>query len=71
MAMIAIQKRIEGSLLRTKMILQVHDELVFEVPEAERESVRDMLKEEMEGTLSLDVPIKVEVREGRNWYEAH
>ena len=71
MAMIAIQKRIEGSLLRTKMILQVHDELVFEVPEAERESIRDMLKEEMEGTLSLDVPIKVEVREGRNWYEAH
>jgi len=71
MAMIAIQKRIEESLLRTKMILQVHDELVFEVPEAERESVRDMLKEEMEGTLSLDVPIKVEVGEGCNWYEAH
>jgi DNA polymerase-1 len=71
MAMIAIQKRIEVSLLRTKMILQVHDELVFEVPEAERESVRDMVKEEMEGTLSLDVPIKVEIGEGRNWYEAH
>jgi DNA polymerase-1 len=52
------------------MILQVHDELVFEVPVEELDKVRHMVKREMEGVAKLDVPIKVEMKVGKNWYEA-
>ena len=53
------------------MILQVHDELLFEVKEDETDLVRSMVKEEMEGVHSLDVPLKVDVKVGNNWDEAH
>ena len=70
-AMIGIHNRIGKENLRTKMILQVHDELLFEVPEDEIDLIGPMVKEEMEGVHPLDVPLKVDVKVGSNWDEAH
>ncbi|HEV2580856.1 MAG TPA: DNA polymerase I [Ktedonobacteraceae bacterium] len=69
-AMIRIQHDIERQRMKTRMILQVHDELVFEVPVEELDKARTLVKREMEGVAKLDVPIKVEMKIGRNWYEA-
>ena len=52
------------------MMLQVHDELVFEVPEREANKVATLVREAMEGAVSLSVPLKVEVKAGKNWDEA-
>ncbi|HTZ16938.1 MAG TPA: DNA polymerase I [Dissulfurispiraceae bacterium] len=70
-AMIRIWKRLKDSSLKTRMILQIHDELLFEVPEIEAETVSAMIREEMEGALNLSVPLKVEIGKGRNWADAH
>lgn len=70
-AMIAIAKRIRHKGLKTKMIIQVHDELVFEVPDKELEVVQQMVKEEMESVVKLIVPLEVEAHWGKNWNEAH
>jgi len=70
-AMIHIQNRIEGLGLSTKMIMQVHDELVFEVPEEERPNVIPMIQNEMENVMELSVPLKVSVHSGKNWAEVH
>ncbi len=69
-AMIRIQHAIEENHLKTRMILQVHDELVFEVPVEELERTSNLVKNLMEGVAKLDVPIKVEMKVGKNWYEA-
>jgi DNA polymerase-1 len=69
-AMIRIQHALEEKKLKTRMILQVHDELVFEVAVEELEHVKRLIKALMEGVAALDVPIKVEMKVGRNWYEA-
>jgi DNA polymerase-1 len=53
------------------MVIQVHDELVFDVAEAELEQVRTLVREEMEGAVDLDVPLVVDIGVGRNWREAH
>ena len=53
------------------MIMQVHDELVFEVPTGEKEEVMDLVKREMEGVIVLNVPLKIEIHSGKNWDEAH
>ena len=71
LAMINIQKRLAREHLESKMILQVHDELVFEVLDREIESMKELVKEEMEGVLTLSVPIKVDMGVGKNWDEAH
>jgi DNA polymerase-1 len=71
LAMIHIQARLTRQGLRTKMILQVHDELVFEAPDGEIEAVKTLVREEMEGVLTLSVPIKVDIGVGKNWDEAH
>jgi DNA polymerase-1 len=71
LAMINIHKRLMREDLGSKMILQVHDELVFEVPDREIESMKKLVKEEMEGVLVLSVPIKVDIGAGKNWDEAH
>ena len=70
-AMINIAKRLKQERFATKMLLQVHDELVFEVPEGEIEAVGAMVRGEMERVHSLDVPLKVEISTGVNWEEAH
>jgi DNA polymerase-1 len=65
MAMIAIQKKLDG--MKSMMILQVHDELVFEVPVEEVEEIKSIVKESMEGIIKLKVPLKVEIEEGESW----
>ncbi|HKW86466.1 MAG TPA: DNA polymerase I [Nitrospiraceae bacterium] len=73
-AMIAVSKRLHEELPSTKMILQVHDELIFETPEKDVEKAKQLVKEEMEHTgthLGLSVPLKVDLGVGRNWREAH
>ena len=71
MAMIHIDRRLREEKFRARMIMQVHDELVFEVPEAERETVMGLVRKEMEDVAVLRVPLKVEIDCGRNWDEAH
>ena len=71
LAMIAVQGGIETEKLATRMIMQVHDELVLEVPKAELDLVRTKLPELMAGVAKLDVPLLAEVGIGPNWDEAH
>jgi DNA polymerase-1 len=70
-AMIRIQDRLDAHGLSARMILQVHDELLFEVPEAERSDVEALVREEMEGAERLEVPLTVQTGWGRDWAEAH
>lgn len=70
-AMINIRKRCRAQGLKAKMILQVHDELLFEFPSEELEEIKAVVKEEMEGVIMLSVPLSVEIRHGKNWAEAH
>ncbi|MGD8188445.1 DNA polymerase I [Brevibacillus ginsengisoli] len=70
LAMIRMQERMEELKLRSKMLLQVHDELVFEVPEDELATMQQIVPEVMEEALQLDVPLKVDVHYGRTWNEA-
>jgi DNA polymerase-1 len=53
-----------------KMTLQVHDELIFEVPEKKAKQVAELVREAMEGAFPMSVPLKVDVKAGRNWDEA-
>jgi len=71
MAMIAVQDFIEREKLATKLVMQVHDELVFEVPEAELARVKPEVEKLMMGVAKLDVPLVVEAGVGANWEEAH
>jgi DNA polymerase-1 len=71
MAMINIHRRLRRERLSAQMLLQVHDELVFEVPLGELDVVKPLVVQEMEQAVSLDVPVKVDVGAGRNWFEAH
>jgi DNA polymerase-1 len=69
-AMINIHRRLKAEGHPAKMLLQIHDELVFEVPEADVESLKAMVKHEMEHAMTLDVPLKVDVAVGKNWADA-
>ncbi len=71
LAMIAIQKRLEAEQWNSKMLLQVHDELVFDVPKEEIEALQTMVKKEMESAFKLEVPLVVDIGIGANWLEAH
>lgn len=70
-AMIQIHNFLEQSNYKTKMILQVHDELLFEVPKSEVEEITPQLKKLMEQAMTLTVPVLVETGTGANWLEAH
>ena len=70
-AMIDIQKNIENDKLKSKMILQIHDELLFEYPLDEEEHLISMVKKSMENAMSLNVPIIVDYGFGKDWFEAH
>ena len=70
-AMIKIHNELEKRKLKSMMIMQVHDELVFEVPEAELDEMKELVKTNMESALELAVPVKVDVGVGQNWLEAH
>jgi DNA polymerase-1 len=71
LAMINIHKKLKEGNYKTKMLLQVHDELVFDAFKDEVEEVKKMIKFEMENAFMLDVPLDVEIGEGQNWLEAH
>jgi DNA polymerase-1 len=71
MAMIDVQRTLDAEQRRTRMIMQVHDELVFEVPEAEVDWLRERVPQLMAQVASLRVPLLAEVGVGRNWEEAH
>jgi len=70
-AMVKIHQRLQEEKFSAVMIMQVHDELVFEAPVAEREALAELVRKEMEGALELSVPLKVEIAAGKNWDEAH
>ncbi len=70
-AMIDIHKELKKQQSKTHIVLQVHDELVFEVPEAELEETANMIKEKMENVCSLRVPLVVDIGTGKDWAEAH
>ncbi len=69
-AMLNIDKRLEKEGLTSKMIVSVHDELLFDVKENELTTIHDLVKEEMETAMKLDVPLKVDISYDRNWYGA-
>jgi len=69
LAMIGIQKELEKKKMRSLMVLQVHDELVFEVPEEEIQEVKKLIRDKMENIMKLSVPIKVNCSIGDNWLE--
>jgi len=70
-AMINIWKKLKDEGLKTRMILQVHDELLFEVPEDEIEKIRYIVRVEMENAVKLSVPVIVSISYGKNWAEVH
>ena len=70
-AMVNIHNKMESENYQSKMILQIHDELLFECPKAEVDKLAAMVVEKMEGAVSLSVPLKVDWNYGSSWYEAH
>lgn len=70
-AMINIHKRLKSENWQSKMLLQVHDELVFDVHNSELEKIQPMIKHEMENAFKMIVPLEVEIGMGKNWLEAH
>ena len=71
LAMVNIHRKIMAGGFASRLIMQIHDELVFEVKEEEREEVQKMVRHEMENAVTLDVPLKVSLGVGKNWAEAH
>ena len=69
--MTAVDRRLRTEGLKSRMVLQIHDELLLEVPESETETVSRLLTEEMQGVICLNVPLIVECNYGSNWLEAH
>jgi DNA polymerase-1 len=69
LAMINIQRLLQERNLKSKMILQVHDELIFDVYPEELEEMKVLVQEQMEGAVSLSVQLKVEMGTGSNWYD--
>jgi len=70
-AMINIHKKLEAENYKSKMLLQVHDELVFDAYKPELEKLKTMVKHEMENAYKLTVPLDVDLGVGENWLEAH
>lgn len=71
LAMINIHQKLKAGNYRSKMLLQVHDELVFDIHKEELETLRPLIKQEMENAFTLSVPLDVEIGIGENWLEAH
>ena len=71
LAMISVQRRLEAEGLRSRMVLQIHDELVFDTFPDEVEALSKLVVEEMEHVITLSVPLTVECNHGKNWLEAH
>ena len=71
LAMVEVHGELQKRKLRTRLVLQVHDELVFDAPAEEVEAVSDIIRRCMTGVMTLAVPLKVDIGVGRNWLEAH
>jgi DNA polymerase I len=71
LAMLSVSREIDARGLESRMILQVHDELLFDVPERELDEMRELVRSCMEGAIDLDVPLRVDMGSGANWLEAH
>jgi DNA polymerase-1 len=69
--MIRIHDEFKKQSLKSKMLLQVHDELVFDVHNSEKELVKKIVKNTMESAVKLDVPLRIDLEFGKNWLEAH
>ena len=70
-AMVRIHRRLREKRLRSRMVLQIHDELLLEVHPDELEEAGELVRAEMEGAVKLDVPLLVELGSGRTWWDAH
>ena len=70
-AMININSEFKKQSLKSKMLLQVHDELVFDVHNSEKDQIKDIVKTTMESAVKLKVPLKIDLEFGENWLEAH
>lgn len=70
LAIIKVYERLKVEKVNAKLILQIHDELIVECEESEKETVKKILKNSMENVYKLDLPLKVDICEGRNWYES-
>ena len=68
-AMINVNKELKKRGLKAKIILQVHDEMMIEAPESEKEEVKDIMKKEMESAIQLKIPLVAEISEAKNWYD--
>ena len=71
LAMIHIDQELKARNLKTKMLLQVHDELIFDVPKEELETIMSLIPQLMENAIELKVPLEVDIRSGNNWYDVH
>ena len=70
MAMIKVYNLLNEKGYKTKMLLQVHDELIFDVPNDELDTIKELVRDTMENIYKLSVPLKVSIEYGKNWYEA-
>ena len=70
-AMIRVDQRLKAEGLKSRLLLQVHDELLIEAYTEELDAVEQILSEEMEGAAELSVPLEIDMKQGKNWYEAH
>ena len=70
-AMIRVTNELKKQKLEAKLVLQVHDELIVEAPDCEVETVKKILKTEMENAASLSVPLTADVNSGNDWFDAH
>ena len=71
LAMVKIYNRMKNNHFKSKMLVQVHDELIFEIFKPELQEMKKLIQEEMESAYSLNVPLVVDIGTGNNWYEAH
>ena len=69
-AMVNLYNKLKDEKLESKILLQIHDELLLQVKEEEKEKVKNLLKDSMENAIKLKIPLKVELSEANNWYEA-
>jgi DNA polymerase-1 len=69
--MISIQQKISKNNFKSKMLVQVHDELIFEIHKSELKEMKEMIKNEMENAFDIKIPLKVDMGTGLNWFEAH
>ncbi len=69
-AMVRLHREIKRRRVKSRMLLQVHDELIFEVPEEELEEMKNLARTVMEQAVPLSVPLKVDIHTGQTWYEA-